>query len=150
MRHRHFQHNHHKVNRCLAPQPLTNQPTGHQISRQGLYVPKKAYFGAKIAVFGPTYSLYLDGRAWHLMDHIGQYLAQNDQKCILAFFGPNILIILEAKVLVPTYQTTIYAPRSHFILSGMAPNGQELSIFGQKWPKMHIFGQMWPCLCQKS
>ena len=37
-----------------APQPPTNQPTGHQISWQGLYVPKKAYFGAKLAVFGPN------------------------------------------------------------------------------------------------
>ena len=29
----------------LAPQPPTNRPTGHQMNRQGLYVPKEAYFG---------------------------------------------------------------------------------------------------------
>ena len=36
-----------------APQPPSNQPTGHQMSQQGLYVPKKAYFGPNLAVFGP-------------------------------------------------------------------------------------------------
>ena len=34
-----------------ALQPPTNQPTGHQMSWQGLYMHKKAYFGAKMAVF---------------------------------------------------------------------------------------------------
>ena len=37
-----------------APQPPTKQPAGHLISQQGLYVPNKAYFGAKMAVFGPN------------------------------------------------------------------------------------------------
>ena len=37
-----------------APQPPTNQPAGHLMSQQGLNVPKKAYFGAKTAVFGPN------------------------------------------------------------------------------------------------
>ena len=30
-----------------AAQTTTNQPTGHQLSRQGLHMPRKAYFGAK-------------------------------------------------------------------------------------------------------
>ena len=43
-------HNIHKVNRChkdtaRAPQPPTNQPIGHQVNQQGLYVPNEAYFG---------------------------------------------------------------------------------------------------------
>ena len=56
-----------KVYRCglrdtaREPQPPTNQPTGHQMSRQGLYVPKKAYFGAKMAVFGPNILIILGG-----------------------------------------------------------------------------------------
>ena len=72
--------------------------------RLGLYVPKKACFGAKMAVFGPitliilwgskssgthisenhwgTCSHCFIGRAWHQMDHIGQYLGEDDQKCI--------------------------------------------------------------------
>ena len=44
-----------------APQPPTNQQTGHQVSRQSLYVPKKAYFGAKMAVFGPNILIILGG-----------------------------------------------------------------------------------------
>ena len=80
------------------------------MSQQGLYVPKKAYLGAKMAVFGPNILIILGGskssdthisenhlgtlfallfgQAWHQMDQKGQYLAQNDQKCIfLAKFG---------------------------------------------------------------
>ena len=34
-----------------AAQPPTNRPTGHQMSQQGLYVPKKAYFGAEFLFF---------------------------------------------------------------------------------------------------
>ena len=37
-----------------APQPPTKQPAGHLISQQGLYVPNKAYFGQKMADFGPN------------------------------------------------------------------------------------------------
>ena len=40
-----------KVNRCALQQP-TNQPAGHQMNRQGLYVPKKAYFGQNLADLG--------------------------------------------------------------------------------------------------
>ena len=83
---------------ACAPQPPTNQPTGHQISRQGLYVPKKAYSGAKMAVFGPNILIILGGskssgtyisenhlgtslalffgRAWHQMDQKGHILGQ--------------------------------------------------------------------------
>ena len=31
------------------------------MSRQGLYVPKKAYFGAKMVVFGPNILIFLGG-----------------------------------------------------------------------------------------
>ena len=31
------------------------------MSQQGLYVPKKAYFGAKIAVFGPNIIITFEG-----------------------------------------------------------------------------------------
>ena len=41
-----------------APEPPTDQPTAHQMSRQGLHVPKKAYFEAKIAVFGPNFLIF--------------------------------------------------------------------------------------------
>ena len=44
-----------------AAQTTTNQPTGHQMSQQGLQVPKKAYFGAKMAVFGPNILFILGG-----------------------------------------------------------------------------------------
>ena len=49
-----------------APQPPTNKPTGHQapghqMNRQGLYVPRKAYFGAKMSVFGPNILMILIG-----------------------------------------------------------------------------------------
>ena len=46
----------HKVNRCH-----NRQPTVYQMSRQGLYVPKKAYFGTKMAVFGPNILIILGG-----------------------------------------------------------------------------------------
>ena len=63
-----------------APQPSTNQPTGHQISRQGLYVPKKAYFGAKMAVFGPNILIILGGSqisGTHISgNHLGTSFAQ--------------------------------------------------------------------------
>ena len=93
-----------------APQQPTNQPKGHQMSQQGLYVPEKSYFGAKIAPFGPNIIIILGGSksfgtnisenhlgtsfalfcglAWHQMGQKGQYLAQNNQKCIFwAKFG---------------------------------------------------------------
>ena len=38
-------------NTARAPQPPTNQPTGHQMSRQGLYVPEKVFWGAEIKFF---------------------------------------------------------------------------------------------------
>ena len=44
-----------------APQPPTNQPKGHHMSQQGLYVLKKAYFGAKMAFFGPNILIILGG-----------------------------------------------------------------------------------------
>ena len=34
-----------------APHPPTNQSTMHQMNQQGLYVPKKAYFGKNLAGF---------------------------------------------------------------------------------------------------
>ena len=91
-------------------QPI-NQPTGHKMSRQGLHVPKNAYFRAKMSRFWanhPNYfgreqklwnphirkpprhnvSIIFFGRAWHHMNQNGQYLAQNDQKYIfLVKFG---------------------------------------------------------------
>ena len=50
----------------------TNQPTWHQISRQGLYVTKKAYFGAKMAVFGPHILIILGGSKGS-----GTYISEN-------------------------------------------------------------------------
>ena len=44
-----------------APQQPTNPRKGHQMSQQGLYVPKKSYFGAKMALFGPTNILIILG-----------------------------------------------------------------------------------------
>ena len=35
-----------------AAQQPTNQPKGHQMSQQGLYVPKKVYFGPNLAFLG--------------------------------------------------------------------------------------------------
>ena len=89
-----------------APQPPTNKPTGHQATghqknQQGLYVPRKAYFGPNLVVFGPKNLIILTGgsqscgtpitenhlgtlfalffgRTWDQVDHIGQYLTQND------------------------------------------------------------------------
>ena len=96
----------------MQPVHHNHQPT-NQMSRQGLYVPKKAYFGAKMVVFGPKYfgreqkfwfthigkplrpNCFLDG---HGIDQIGQYLAQNDQN---AYSGQN-LVILGPKILMFT------------------------------------------------
>ena len=82
------------------------------MSQQGLKVPKKAYFGAKTAVLGPNTlkkNYVREQKFWNIhirkpMRHLvrivllvghgtkwiryGQYLAQNDQKCIFqAKFG---------------------------------------------------------------
>ena len=123
-----------KVDRCLArysPTTATaNQPTGHQMSQQGLYVSKKAYFGAKMAVFGPNILIILRGgkssgthisenhlgasfvlffgRAWHQRDQKGQYLAQNDQKSqFLAKFGSVLTKILIYMGVSKTFSTLI-------------------------------------------
>ena len=82
----------------------TNHSTGHQMSRQGLYLPKKAYFGAKMASFWPNIILettYQEttkpprshsffGQAWHRMDQKGQYLALNDRN---AYFWQNLAVV---------------------------------------------------------
>ena len=64
-----------------APQPPTNQPTGHQMSRQGLYVPKKAYFGAKMAVFGPNILIILGGSK-----SSGTHISENHLRTSFALF----------------------------------------------------------------
>ena len=46
---------------ACVPQPPINQPTGPQMSRQGLYFPETAYFWGKIAVFGPNILIILGG-----------------------------------------------------------------------------------------
>ena len=53
-----------KENRCLARYSLhtrTNPPTGHQMSRQGLFVPKKAYFRPNLDVFGQKVLIFMGG-----------------------------------------------------------------------------------------
>ena len=70
----------HKVNRFLArysPRATTtNQPTNRAPNEpEGLsiYVPQKAYFGAKMAVFGPNI-LIIFGRS----KKINTYISEND------------------------------------------------------------------------
>ena len=106
----------HKENRCLTRYcPSANQPTGHQMNRQGLHVPKNIFW-AKFGRFwakNPNFyqrkkkfwyshnvALFI-GRAWHQMRQKRQDLAQNDHKCIflglICFFGPKILIFFGRK-----------------------------------------------------
>ena len=133
-----------------APQPPFNQPKRHQISQEGLYVLKKAYSGSKMAVLGQTALLCWEGAevliptyqktteapcshcfidwAWHQKDHIGQYLAQNDHKCIFwAKFG-----LLWAKNL------TFYGRKQKF----WYPCNEKCQIwakFGYFWAKNPFF-----------
>ena len=74
-----------------------HRPTGHQMSRQGLYVPKKAYFGPKILIFtggSKSFGTHVTEKPpWHLVqcsllawDQMGQRcqcLALNDHKYII-------------------------------------------------------------------
>ena len=152
-----------------APQPPINQPIGHQMSRPGLYVPKKAYFGAKMAGFGSiilsilrgsksssthqkvTYaprSILSFGRAWHQIDEKGQYLAKNDQICIFwaefGRFAAKILISWRgSKSLGTQISENLLPPHCHCLLVGhsttMDQNDQHLAKFGHFWAKKLIF-----------
>ena len=73
-------------------QPPTNRAP-NEPAMPIIYVPKKAYFGQKLAVFGPKILIFTGGskapcshcffgRAWDEMGNKCQYLAQNDQKWI--------------------------------------------------------------------
>ena len=119
-----------------------HQPTGHQMSRQGLYVPKVAYFGAKMAVFGPHILIILGGSkgsgTYISENHLGTLfelsfwsdMAPKESErpvfgpkwpkmhivgLIWLFLGQNPIFFGEgAKVLVLTYQKTNLTPLSHF------------------------------------
>ena len=62
-------------------QSPTNQPTGHQMSRQSLFVPKNAYFAAKMAVFGPIILIILGGSK-----SSGTHISENHLGAVLALF----------------------------------------------------------------
>ena len=139
------------------------------MSRPGLYVPKKAYFGAKMAGFGSiilsilrgsksssthqkvTYaprSILSFGRAWHQIDEKGQYLAKNDQICIFwaefGRFGAKILISWRgSKSLGTQISENLLPPHCHCLLVGhsttMDQNDQHLAKFGHFWAKKLIF-----------
>ena len=51
------------------------------MNRQGLYVPKKAYFGAKMAVFGPNILISMGGSKIS-----GKHISENDLGTSFAFF----------------------------------------------------------------
>ena len=75
-----------------APQPPTNQSTGHQMSRKGLYVPKKAYFGPKILIFqggSKSFGTHISERPPRHLVRIVFWsgIGQNVQK--MAIFGPK-------------------------------------------------------------
>ena len=153
----------HKVNRCLAPQPPTNRAPNEPKAYMW-YVPEKAYFGANMAVFRPNILFFLQeeakvlvhtyhkaneaprshcfiGWAWHQMDQIGQYLAQNDQKCIFgAKFGR---FWAKTNFLFPRYGSFSRAHPGFWPLPELRRNGRFYV-----WPKsvfcLHIFAQSWP------
>ena len=64
-----------------APQPPTNQQTGHQMSRQGQFVPKKAYFGTKMAVLGLNILINFGGSK-----SSGTHISENHLDTLFALF----------------------------------------------------------------
>ena len=106
------------------PQPTTNQQTGFQMSRQGLYLSSNGhkclywdnngrprakhpnfsigskYFGTHISGKPPRHlpHLHFFGQAWHQMGQKGQYLAQNDEKCQMWLFLHALSCHLEKEV----------------------------------------------------
>ena len=53
------------------------------MNRQGLYVPKKAYFGAEMAIFGPNILIILGGSK-----SSGKHIPENHLDTLFAlFFG---------------------------------------------------------------
>ena len=95
---------------ACAPQPPTNRAPNEPARRQGLYVPKKAYFGAKMAVLGPNiltiltkrYGTHISVCSMRLLVRI-VLLVGHGTKWIIkaniwpkmtkyAYFGPNLAV----------------------------------------------------------
>ena len=133
------------------------------MSRQGLYVTKKAFFWAKMAVFRPnigkgakdlvpTYQkttqaprrfvfLVGHGKKWIKKANIWPKMAKK------AYFGPSLAVfgpkILKQNFFEPAQRKTTLAPCSHcFLVVHVTKWAQIANI----WPKMPIFGQIWPLL----
>ena len=93
------------------PQPLTNQPTRHRMSRQGLYVPTKAYFEPNILIIlagrksfdiqisenhlSTSFTFFC--QAGHQMDRkASTWPIMTRNACFgpnLAVFGPNLAVL---------------------------------------------------------
>ena len=138
----------------IQPARQNHQPTGHQTSRQGLYVPKKAYFGARMAVL-ILYHFGREQKIWYPhINHLGTsfaflFLVKHGTKWIRksnmwptmaknANFGSNLAVF--GQILIFTVGGTSFCthimenhPGTLFALffwSGMGPKGPKMQIFG--------------------
>ena len=73
--------------------------SNHQMSQQGLYVPKNGYFGAKMAVFGPIILNILRGSK-----SFGNHISENHQDTLFALFFWSCMELngLERPIFCPT------------------------------------------------
>ena len=134
-----------------APKPLTNPPTGHQMNRQGLYLPKKACFGQNLAVIGPKILMFTGGSK-SFVTHITEKPPRHFvQICFLvghgikwaknaniwpkmtenAYFGPNLAILGGGS---KTFGTLI-SGNHHFCQQGIPPIHPGLQLFHWDHPK---------------
>ena len=136
------------------------------MKRLGLCVPKKAYFGQNLAVFGPKFLIFtgeskifcthitqkparhllriIFGRAWDQMDQKGQYSAQNDQECIIwAKFGHFCTKYLNFNGRKQKFGTHITEKSPSHLVRIVFWSVKESS-----GPKMPIFGQKCQCFAK--
>ena len=107
----------HKVGRhsidgeACVPQAKSNHPTRHQMSLQGLYLPKYTYFGANMAFWG--LKLPLLGQTSYFFSRgtksVGTHISENHwghwgQKCTILtqkcwYWGTKVIFVLESQFL---------------------------------------------------
>ena len=141
-----------------APQPPTNQPTGHQMSRKGLYVPKKAYFWEKWPFWAKYPNYFMKEQKFryplirkplrHIVcivlsdGHGSKWIRKANiwpKMTKIAYFGSNFFD-LGPKILILTGGSKILAPCSHCFLVGQ---GIKFAKNANSWPKLPVLGQIW-------
>ena len=119
-----------------APQSPTNKPTVHQMNRQCLYVPMKAYFRENLALSGPKILIFTGGSK-SFRTHISHVrlvfwsgMGSNWQN--MPIFGPKIHFFMGRS---KSYGTHVREkPPRHLVCivfwSGMGSNGPKMSALG--------------------